>query len=411
MTAVRRTVPRVGVTAATVLRLRSDNQRSCDQRNGGGPVSSVGPRVRSRRRPRRPTVAVTGAASGLGAGAGAPAGGARPGGVEGHRASTTTAAPSRASPGGSLDVRDPALVDPAVPRRRPRAPRRRRRRWTDDPASRRERNVRGTQTVLTAAAAAGVRRVVLLHLRDGLRRAARQPGAAAPRTRRCGPCPTAALRRGPARDRAAGRARRRARHPGLQVTVVRPAALVGPGIDTLVTRHFEAPRLLVVRDTPPRWQFCHVDDLVAALELAALGQVTGAVTRRLRRLARPGRGRAHQRAAAHRAARRRSRSAPPSGCTGSASSRRRPATCSTSCIRGWCSCDPAARGRLAADVRQPDRARAAARARCAATTPWPVPAGRPPGRDHRRRRGRGRRGRHGRAGPRAPDGSVERSGS
>ena len=67
-------------------------------------------------------------------------------------------------------------------------------------------------------------------------------------------------------------------HPGLQVTVVRPAALVGPGVDSLLTRHFEAPRLLVVRDSRPSWQFCHVDDLAAALEFAALGKVEGAAT-------------------------------------------------------------------------------------------------------------------------------------
>jgi nucleoside-diphosphate-sugar epimerase len=65
-------------------------------------------------------------------------------------------------------------------------------------------------------------------------------------------------------------------HLGLQVTVARPAALVGDGIDTLITRHFEAPRLLAVKGCAARWQFCHVDDLVAALELAAAGRVTGA---------------------------------------------------------------------------------------------------------------------------------------
>ncbi|MGH3266606.1 MAG: NAD-dependent dehydratase, partial [Trebonia sp.] len=43
----------------------------------------------------------------------------------------------------------------------------------------------------------------------------------------------------------------------------------------LLTRHFEAPRLLVVRGCAPRWQFCHIDDLVSALELAATGAITG----------------------------------------------------------------------------------------------------------------------------------------
>jgi nucleoside-diphosphate-sugar epimerase len=66
-------------------------------------------------------------------------------------------------------------------------------------------------------------------------------------------------------------------HPGLEVTVLRPATVVGPDIDTVVTRHFEAPRLLTVKGSSPRWQFCHVDDLVSALEMAALGLVSGVV--------------------------------------------------------------------------------------------------------------------------------------
>jgi nucleoside-diphosphate-sugar epimerase len=66
-------------------------------------------------------------------------------------------------------------------------------------------------------------------------------------------------------------------HPGMTVTVLRPATLVGPGVDTAMTRHFEAPRLLSVKGCAQRWQFCHVDDLVSALELAVLGKVTGAV--------------------------------------------------------------------------------------------------------------------------------------
>jgi nucleoside-diphosphate-sugar epimerase len=66
-------------------------------------------------------------------------------------------------------------------------------------------------------------------------------------------------------------------HPGMTVTVVRPAALVGPGVDTVVTRHFEAPRLLGVKGTATRWQFCHVDDLVSAIEQIVLGKVTAPV--------------------------------------------------------------------------------------------------------------------------------------
>lgn len=54
-------------------------------------------------------------------------------------------------------------------------------------------------------------------------------------------------------------------YSGLKITVVRPAALVGPDIDTVITRHFEAPRLLTVKGGSPAWQFCHVEDLVTAL--------------------------------------------------------------------------------------------------------------------------------------------------
>ena len=54
-------------------------------------------------------------------------------------------------------------------------------------------------------------------------------------------------------------------HPGLRLTVVRPAALVGPGVDTMITRHFEAPRLLTLRGTSPAWTFCHAEDLGSAL--------------------------------------------------------------------------------------------------------------------------------------------------
>ena len=67
-------------------------------------------------------------------------------------------------------------------------------------------------------------------------------------------------------------------HPGLALTVIRPAALVGPGVDSAVTRHFEAPRLLVLRGTSTRWQFCHVDDLAAAVWTALGHELDGWLT-------------------------------------------------------------------------------------------------------------------------------------
>jgi len=60
-----------------------------------------------------------------------------------------------------------------------------------------------------------------------------------------------------------------------EITVLRPTTLVGPGADSVLTRHFEAPRLLVVRGSTPRWQFCHIEDLQDACVLAATGRIAG----------------------------------------------------------------------------------------------------------------------------------------
>ncbi len=48
-------------------------------------------------------------------------------------------------------------------------------------------------------------------------------------------------------------------------TMLRPAALVGPEVDTAATRHFEAPRILVLRNIPIAWQFAHIDDVARAV--------------------------------------------------------------------------------------------------------------------------------------------------
>ncbi|PLW71081.1 NAD-dependent dehydratase, partial [Streptomyces sp. DJ] len=141
-----------------------------------------------------------------------------------------------------------------------------------DPAARTAYNVRGTQTVLTAAAAAGVRRVVLVTsamvygaLPDNDVPLAEDAPLRATED--------AALVGDLLEIERLGRRAPRA-HPGLNVTVLRPAALVG-GVDTVLTRHFESPRLLVVAGSRPCWQFCHVDDLVSALEFAVLEKVDG----------------------------------------------------------------------------------------------------------------------------------------
>jgi nucleoside-diphosphate-sugar epimerase len=62
---------------------------------------------------------------------------------------------------------------------------------------------------------------------------------------------------------------------GVPLAVLRPAALVGPGVDTFVSRHFEAPRLLVVKDVARTWQFLHVDDLAEAVRVTLAAALTG----------------------------------------------------------------------------------------------------------------------------------------
>jgi nucleoside-diphosphate-sugar epimerase len=137
-------------------------------------------------------------------------------------------------------------------------------------------NVRGTEIVLAAAHAAGVGRVVLV---TSAMVYGAVPGSPVPL-----PEDT------PVRAEADGGLvgdwveveRRVADLVDLDgapaVTVVRPASVVGPVADGLLPRLFEAPRLLALRDSDPHWQFCHVDDLVTALEWAALGRVSGVVT-------------------------------------------------------------------------------------------------------------------------------------
>jgi nucleoside-diphosphate-sugar epimerase len=171
-----------------------------------------------------------------------------------------------------VDVRDPALagrltgVDVVVHTDVDLAP-------DTDARARRAFNVRGAQTVLTAAAAGRVGRAVLVT--SAMVYGAR-PDNPVPLEESAPPA--ADLDGSVVGDllEIEQLARRSAAaHPGLDVTVVRPAALVGDGIETAVTRHFEAPRLLTVKGTRPRWQFCHVDDLVSALELTAAGELTG----------------------------------------------------------------------------------------------------------------------------------------
>lgn len=141
-----------------------------------------------------------------------------------------------------------------------------------DPEARTAFNVRGTQTVLTASAAAGVRRVVLCTSAMVYGALPDNPVPLAEDAELRATADATCVGDLLEIERLAYRAPRA--HPGLNVTVLRPAVLVG-GTDTALTRYFESPRLLVVAGSRPRWQFCHVEDLVSALEFAALERVEG----------------------------------------------------------------------------------------------------------------------------------------
>jgi nucleoside-diphosphate-sugar epimerase len=125
--------------------------------------------------------------------------------------------------------------------------------------------VRAAATVLTAAPAAGVKHVVLVTSAMVYGAQADNPVPLSEDAELQAAADSDSLGDLLEIERLAAQAPRT--HPGLQVTVLRPAALVGGGVDTILTRHFEAPRLLAVKGSRTRWQFCHADDLVSALEL------------------------------------------------------------------------------------------------------------------------------------------------
>ena len=143
-----------------------------------------------------------------------------------------------------------------------------------DHRARRAFNVRAAQTVLTSAAAGRVGRVILVTSAMVYGAAPDNP-VPLPETAPLGVDHDGSVAGDLLEiEHLAQRSPRS--HPGMAITVVRPAALVGEGVDTLVTRHFESPRLLTVKGCAPRWQFCHIEDLVSALELAVAGEVYGA---------------------------------------------------------------------------------------------------------------------------------------
>ena len=143
-------------------------------------------------------------------------------------------------------------------------------------AERRERIVAGAQAVTAAAAAVGARRLVAVTSAMVLGASADNPVPLPD------DAPVLALPDvgvvGDLVEVEQVLARVPRLHPGLAVTVLRPAALVGPDVDTVVSRHFEAPRLLVLREGETGWQFCHIADLAEAVAVAVAGDLQGALT-------------------------------------------------------------------------------------------------------------------------------------
>jgi nucleoside-diphosphate-sugar epimerase len=61
----------------------------------------------------------------------------------------------------------------------------------------------------------------------------------------------------------------------LEVTVLRLALVLGPGVQNFVSRIFEAPRIVLVKGHKPPLQFVHVDDVVAAVQHVIGRRLTG----------------------------------------------------------------------------------------------------------------------------------------
>jgi UDP-glucose 4-epimerase len=66
------------------------------------------------------------------------------------------------------------------------------------------------------------------------------------------------------------------RRPDVEVTTLRYANLIGPTIETSLTRYFELPVIPTMLGFDPRLQFCHEEDALASLRLATVTEVAGA---------------------------------------------------------------------------------------------------------------------------------------
>jgi nucleoside-diphosphate-sugar epimerase len=141
---------------------------------------------------------------------------------------------------------------------------------------RRTTNVTGTESLLDACVEAGVRRVVLLTSAMVYGAQPSNPVPLAEDAPLMPGTPNGLVGDWLSMERAG--LDRRGTGNDLEVVTVRPASVVGSAADSLLPGLFEAVRLLAVRDGGCHWQFCHTDDLAAALALVATGDLDGAVT-------------------------------------------------------------------------------------------------------------------------------------
>jgi len=134
-------------------------------------------------------------------------------------------------------------------------------------------DVGGTQRVLAACAAQGVRRLVVTS------------SGAAYGYHADNPVPLseeAPLRGNPEfayadhkRQVEALLAQARAEHPALEQVVLRVGTVLGPGVENQITALMRKPAVLAVRGHPSPWVFIDMDDLVSILTRAATDGPTG----------------------------------------------------------------------------------------------------------------------------------------
>ena len=67
-----------------------------------------------------------------------------------------------------------------------------------------------------------------------------------------------------------------AEEASLDVTVLRPSIILGPGVRNFITKYFEMPRFVSVSGHRPPWQFTHVDDVAAVIQHVLDNDLSGA---------------------------------------------------------------------------------------------------------------------------------------